>query len=87
MTSNFYDTHKGMFIKGGLMKNKGRALLRGRPLSQDCRRAKCSGVEYTLDGVDYYGCYGLMDQPYNYNKECTECGAFVHTMPLIIKNN
>ena len=64
------------------MGRKGRALLRGSPLPSDCHRALSSGVEYTIDGVDYYGCYGLMDCPENYNKECWECGAFVHAMPF-----
>ena len=63
------------------MGKKGRELLRGRPLSPDCYRATCSGVEYTENGTDYYGCYGLMDWPDNYNDECRECGAFVDNMP------
>lgn len=54
--------------------------MRGKPLANDCYRAKSSGVEYTKDGVDYYGCYGLMDFPYNYNDECKECGAFVSNL-------
>ena len=59
------------------MGKGGRELLRGRPLATDCYRATCSGVEYTEDGVDYYGCYGLTDRPDNYNGECRSCGAFV----------
>lgn len=59
------------------MGKKGRELLRGKPLSLDCYRAWCSGVEYTKNDVDYYGCYGLVDRPENYNPECLECGAFV----------
>ena len=55
----------------------GRSILRGKPLSKDCYRAVCSGVEYTAGGIDYYGCYGLMDRPENYNAECKACGAFV----------
>ena len=64
------------------MGKQGRALLRGKPLGKECQRAKCSGVEFNLGGVDYYGCYGLMDQPYNYNDECRACGAFVDNLPL-----
>jgi len=58
----------------------GRGLLRGRPLDAGCRRAKCSGVEYAEGGTDHYGCYGLMDQPENYNEECRACGAFVDNL-------
>lgn len=61
---------------------KGRELLRGRPLSKDCYRAYSSGVEFTRDGIEYYGCYGLMDWPENYNKECQQCKAFVYSMPF-----
>ena len=59
------------------MGKRGREILHGGPLSEDCRRAKCSGIEWSAKGVDYYGCYGLMDWPENYNVECLECGAFV----------
>ena len=63
------------------MGKKGRELLRGKPLSADCYRATCSGIEYTEGGVDYYGCYGLMDWPENFNEECQRCGAFVDNLP------
>ena len=66
------------------MGKKGRELLRGRPLSADCYRATCSGVEYVEDGIEYFGCYGLMDWPENYNAECRGCGAFVDNLPLYV---
>lgn len=66
------------------MGKKGRELLRGKPLSSDCYRAYCSGVEYTFDGVDYYGCYGLMDWPENVNDECRLCGAYVDNIPAFV---
>jgi hypothetical protein len=69
------------------MGKKGRELLRGRPLAKDCYRATCSGVEFVKGGVEYYGCYGLMDWPENYNEECKRCGAFVHSMPLRIEED
>lgn len=69
------------------MGKAGRSLLRGRPLNAKCYRAECSGVEYTEDGVDYYGCFGLMDWPENYNAECKECGAFVDNLALDRRGN
>lgn len=58
--------------------NHSRAAMRGAPLSKDCYRAHASYHEYREDGHDFTGCYGLMDWPENYNRECEECGAFVH---------
>ena len=69
------------------MGKKGRELLRGKPLSVDCYRATCSGVEYSKDGTDYYGCYGLMDWPENFNDECKACGAFVDNLSLAEEDN
>jgi len=58
------------------MTKFGRERLRGRPLSPECYRAYSSGVEFhDEDGNGYCGCYGLMDDPENYNAECLECGA------------
>lgn len=58
------------------MTKYGRERLRGRPLSDECRRAYSSGVEfYDDDGNGYCGCYGLLRDPDNYERECLECGA------------
>lgn len=58
------------------MTTYGRNKLRGKPLSKDCKRAYCSGVEfYDEQGNGYCGCYGLLSDPDNYKTECLECGA------------
>lgn len=62
------------------MGKAGRAALRGAPLLPSCERAYCSGVEFEHNGTEYYGCYGLMDWPDNYNDECKACGAFVDNL-------
>lgn len=56
-----------------------RAEMRGKPLSKDCYRANESYHEYTPEGHDFTGCYGLMDWPENVNEECKECGAYVYS--------
>ena len=53
-----------------------RQRLRGRPLSIDCYRAYSSGIEFYDERENgYCGCYGLMSDPDNYERECLECGA------------
>lgn len=64
------------------MGKAGRAALRGAPLLKSCYRATCSGIEWSDGGTDYYGCYGLMDWPENYNDECRACGAFVNNLDM-----
>lgn len=61
-----------------------RATLRGKPLDDDCKRAKPSTHEYGLSDKRIY-CYGLFAP--NGSKEihpkCEECGAYCrNAMPL-----
>ena len=63
---------------------KDRATLRGKPLDDDCKRAKISKHEYGLKDTRCY-CYGLFapHSIYEVNPKCLECGAYcLNAKPL-----
>lgn len=54
-----------------------RAILRGKPLDKDCKKANISKHEYGMSD-DRHFCYGLIDcMNEEYLPKCIECGAFV----------
>ena len=65
---------------------KDRATLRGKPLDDDCKRAKISKHEYGLDDSRSY-CYGLFSNPTSgdIKDKCLECGAYcMNAKPLFL---
>lgn len=54
-----------------------RATLRGKPLDDDCKRAKISKHEFGLNDKRCY-CYGLFapNSIYEVHPKCLECGAY-----------
>lgn len=61
-----------------------RAELRGKPLDDDCKRAKLSKHEYGLNDERIY-CYGLFapNSIYEIHPKCEECGAYcMNAKPL-----
>ena len=54
-----------------------RAKLRGKPLDEDCKKAKTTSCEYGIyDGRIF--CLGIVDMKNDeYLSKCRECGAFV----------
>lgn len=60
------------------MKNlRGRAILRGKPLDENCKRASVTTREYGQDDNRKF-CYGLMEMMSgDLLGKCRECKAFV----------
>ena len=60
-----------------------RAQLRGKPLDEDCRRAKISHNEYGPDDTRCF-CYGFIDaSTESLLDKCSECGALAYNaVPL-----
>ena len=54
-----------------------RAILRGKPLDEDCKRAKISKHEFGLNDKRCY-CYGLFapNTIYELHPKCQKCGAY-----------
>lgn len=60
------------------MRNlRGRAAQRGKPLDEDCKRAKISRYEYGFGDTRKY-CYGLFapHSVHEVHPKCLECGAY-----------
>lgn len=59
-----------------MSKLKGRALQRGKPLDEDCYKAKTSTNESGLNDKRIF-CYGLIDaSTEEHIEKCRECKAF-----------
>ena len=60
------------------MKTIGRAVVRGKPLDKDCKRAHISKHEYGPNDNRCF-CYGLYAEwsDYEINEKCIDCKAFV----------
>lgn len=54
-----------------------RAKLRGKPLDEDCKKAKTTSCEYGIYDSRIF-CFGIVDMKTDeYLSKCRECGAFV----------
>lgn len=59
-----------------MLNLRGRAILRGKPLDEDCKKAKITTHEYGLTDNRKY-CYGLYEMSTEETLEkCKECMAF-----------
>lgn len=70
-------------MKGKKVKQWTRAGLRGKPLDEDCKKAKISTHEYGPEDNRKY-CYGLIEMSTEETLEkCNKCGAFAfNAQPL-----
>ena len=59
------------------MKKIDRAILRGKPVDEDCNKAKRTTHEWGQNDNRIF-CYGLIDIRHDeVMSKCTECGAYV----------
>lgn len=61
------------------MKNlRGRAALRGKPLDDDCHKARISTHEYGMEDNRKF-CYGICNGlPDEIAEKCRKCGAYAY---------
>lgn len=70
------------------MKRIDRATLRGKPLDEDCKRAKTTTGEYGKEDKRVY-CYGLYRECSccDIREECLDCEAYVYNARPLSEEN